>query len=243
MVLGDIQAGVIPFAFPGIPHIRCAFTTRATGNLSLYRATLGEEDRAETLAARRALQHVLGVEDWTEVQQVHGDEFLINPEPTPWDQNPVLEADGHATNKKRHALWVKTADCQPILLGHPSGPVAAVHAGWRGNVLQFPESAVSAFCAAYSLDPAEVVAVRGPSLGYAEFVNFNSEWPIAFAPWFNQETSRMDLWSLTRRQLCQAGLKPGNVYSLDLCTYSLNSLFFSHRKGDTGRQGAFIWSV
>ncbi|MDL2209437.1 polyphenol oxidase family protein [Desulfovibrio sp. OttesenSCG-928-O18] len=241
MALSYAGAGIIPFAFPGLPGIRCAFTTRKTGNLSLYRVSQGDENREETLAARRALAAALGFGEWSELKQVHGDTLIINPRSTSLDEEPALEADGQATDAANLALCVKTADCQPILLAHPKGCVAAVHAGWRGNVLQFPESAVASFCSAYSLDPANVRAVRGPSLGYAEFVNFSREWPPAFAPWYDEKTRCMDLWSLTRRQLERAGLKPGNIYSLDLCTYSLNDLFFSHRKGDTGRQAGIIW--
>lgn len=230
--------GIIPFAFPGLPGIRCVFTTRAAGNLSLYRG-----DREKTLAARRALAAALGFAAWSETHQIHGDTVIINPAPTSLEDAPALAADGQATDEADHALCVKTADCQPILLAHPRGCVAAVHAGWRGNVLQFPGSAVAAFCAAYSLDPAEVRAVRGPSLGYAEFVNFSREWPDSFAPWYDRHTRRVDLWSLTRCQLTQAGLAPGNIYSLDMCTYSLNSTFFSHRKGDAGRQAGIIWKT
>lgn len=241
MDMNGAQHGAFPFVFPGIPGIRCVFTTRETGNLSLYRATLGDEDREKTLAARRGLFAALGVAHWTEVQQVHGDVFLKNPAPTPCEAEPVMEADGQATDAPNHALWVKTADCQPILLAHPKGCIAALHVGWRGNALGFPESAVAAFCTAYGLDPGDVRAVRGPSLGYAEFINFSREWPAAFAPWYDRESRRMDLWALTRDQLCRAGLRPGNIYGIDLCTYSLNAMFFSHRRGDTGRQAGVIW--
>lgn len=241
MAVAVPDAGFIPFAFPDLPAVRCVFTTRFAGSLSLTN-TRGEE-RDAAIAARRALTGTLGVDAWSEVKQVHEDAFIFSPQETPVDEEPAIEADGHATGRKNHALMVKTADCQPILLAHPKGYVAAIHAGWRGNVLRFPESAVARFCLEYGLNPAEVRAVRGPSLGYAEFVNFHNEWPRAFEPWYDQETRCMDLWALTWRQLCEAGVKARNIYSLDLCTLSLNALFFSHRKKDTGRQAALIWSV
>lgn len=229
----------IPFAFPSLPFIRCVFTTRFAGNLSLH----GREgaEREETIAARTALFAELGVATWAEVHQVHGDTFIRDAGPTPVDQAPHQEADGLATSRKRHALCVKLADCQGILLAHPAGHVAAIHVGWRGNVLCFIQTAVAAFCEEYGLDPAAVCAVRGPSLGYAQFVNFDREWPVRFTPWYDRTSHRMDLWSLTRHQLCEAGLMPGNIFSLDCCTYSLNALFFSHRRGDAGRQMGLIW--
>lgn len=242
MVVTCLTGAIIPFVFPGLPRIRCAFTTRHAGNLSLYRAGTGDEDRDETLAARETLAEALKIRSWTELRQVHGDTFVINPNPTPLDKEGSIEADGHATDRKNHALCVKTADCQPILLAHPDGYVAAVHVGWRGNLIQFPQSAVADFCSAYSLDPGDVRAVRGPSLGHAEFVNFHREWPPTFAPWYDQATRCMDLWALTRRQLAAAGIRANHIYGLDLCTLTLNRTFFSHRKGDTGRQMGIIWT-
>lgn len=239
MVVTGHDAVFIPFAFPGLPDVRCVFTTRLAGTLSLSGKT-GEE-RGAVIAARRSLCGELGLDAWSEVRQVHGDTLVLNPDIAPVDAEPGVEADGLATDRRNHALAVKTADCQPILLAHPAGPVAAVHAGWRGNSLRFPESAVATFCREYRLDPVDVHAVRGPSLGYAEFLNFAHEWPTDFAPWYDRETRCMDLWSLTRRQLGDAGLRAKNIHSLDLCTYSCNALFFSHRRKDSGRQMALVW--
>ena len=231
----------IPFAFPGMPRVRCMFTTKRMGTLSL--TGLEGEERRRVASVRRSLLEALGAAKWTELKQVHGDTFCSNAEPTATDEAPALEADGAGTDEPGHALCIKTADCQPVLFAHPKGCIGGAHVGWRGNVLRFPQTAVAEFCSFYGLDPAEVHAVRGPSLGYAEFVNFSREWPASYAPWYDQATRRMDLWSLTRRQLSEAGLKAGNIHSLDLCTYSLNQDFFSHRRGDTGRQMGIIWMV
>ncbi len=234
----DTDTAYIPFAFPSLPGVRCAFTTRFAGDLALHGREGAEREAA--IAARASLFARLGVDTWSEVRQVHGDGFAANAEPTRVDQEPPIAADGQATNRKRHALCIKTADCQGILLAHPAG-LAAIHVGWRGNVLGFIRTAVAAFCLEYGLDAAAVCAVRGPSLGYAEFVNFNREWPPAFAPWYDPARRSVDLWSLTRHQLIEAGLVPRNIFSVDLCTYSLNSLFFSHRRKDAGRQMALVW--
>ena len=228
----------IPFAFPSIPNVRCVFTTRACGSLAL--PATGEE-RVAALVAREYLRGSLGIAEWTELKQVHGNTFLLNPQTTSVAEDGLPEADGQATARKNHALCIKVADCQPILLAHPGGYIAAIHAGWRGNALRFIQSAVGAFCREYGLDPADVCAVRGPSLGYAEFVNFAREWPEAFSPWYDAATRCMDLWALTRHQLGEAGLNSRNIYSLDLCTHSLNGLFFSHRRKDFGRQMGLIW--
>lgn len=234
---------IIPFAFPGVPGVRCAFGTARTGSLSLVTSKAGaEQDAART--ARKNFLRGLGLSAWLELQQVHGDLCVEAEFPSDPDLPPAIEADGHYTDKTGLGLAIKTADCQPILLTSTTGSaIAALHAGWRGNVINFPASGVQTFCQAYGLMPSEVLAVRGPSLGpgEAEFVNFGEEWGRDFLPWFDTSRQTMDLWSLTRHQMMEAGVLPQNIFSIDLCTKSLPELFFSYRRKDSGRQVSIIW--
>ena len=245
----------LPFSFPGVPGVRCAFQCRglippanaagpapdlAGGNLSLDVA----DDPGRVRARRRALAATLGVRDWVELRQVHGDAMLFDPPPADPDTASALEADGMTAASPGRALMIKTADCQPILLADASGRyIAALHAGWRGNRCNFPGSGAARFCARYNLSPRDVFAVRGPSLGpaFAEFVNFDTEWPDEFRPWFDERRRCMDLWSLTRHQLEQAGIPRENIYGLDFCTYA-NPNFYSYRRNRAcGRQASLIW--
>lgn len=232
---------VIPFSFPGVANVGCAFSTIGAGSMGLG---LQPEHDDAARHNRLRLLHTLGLERWVELKQVHGDALLADPQATDPSTLSHLAADGAATKEKGLALTIKTADCQPLLLADRRGrAVAALHVGWRGNVLKFPVTGVIRFCVIYNLDPSEVLAVRGPSLGptAAEFVNFDAEWPSEFRPWFDEQSKRMDLWELTKFQLIEAGLLPGHIFSLDLCTQSLPELFFSHRRKQAGRQTALIW--
>lgn len=253
------------FRFPGVPRVWCAFQGRAGaasapgslprvpwagGNISFNAG----DDPAATVAARGALLAALqprGLHTWAEVRQVHGDalaEEPFAPEASAlaaYRMQDSPEADGMTTATPGKGLFIKTADCQPLLLAHRSGKhIAALHVGWRGNRCDFPWSGVTRFCAAYGLDPADIFAVRGPSLGpsRAEFVNFGREWGDAFRPWFDAHSRCMDLWSLTRHQLESAGVPPRQIFGLDICT-SLNAEhYFSHRHDPaSGRQASLIW--
>jgi len=170
---------------------------------------------------------------------------VFEPNATDASADPMQEADGMATSRPGLGLLIKTADCQALLLAHASGRhVAALHVGWRGNRVDYPGKGVREFCARYGLNPAELSAVRGPSLGpaAAEFVNFTAEWGPKFLPWFDTGRQTMDLWRLTRHQLEAAGLLPERIFSLDLCTYSLPDILFSYRRDkQCGRQGSVIW--
>lgn len=247
-----VQLGFLPFAFPGVPGVGAAFTTRqggasrgpfAAGNLSF---TVGDEPGA-VLANRRSLQERLGFSAWTECHQVHGETLLFDPEPGPLDEPGTVDADGLTTARPGQALVIKTADCQPVLLAHESGKyVAGLHVGWRGNRLDLPGSGVRRFCEAYGLKPSELLAVRGPSLGpeHSRFTNFDLEFGPQFAAWFDPERRTVDLWRLTRDQLLAAGLRPERVFGLDLCTRTLAESFYSYRRERlTGRQAGIVWIV
>lgn len=234
----------LPFRFPGIDTVRCAFGGRSAGNFSLD-APEARRDPAATLARRRSLPDMLRVETVAELRQVHGVRTLFEPEPWRAESPAVTEGDGMVTRREALALAIKTADCQPLLLAHTSGRVvAAAHVGWRGNRQNYPGRIVDELCARYDLDPADLAAVRGPSLGpaAAEFTNFDSEWGDSFRPWFDASARTMNLWRLTRDQLVAAGLRPERIYSLDLCTAALADAFFSYRRDHAcGRQLSLIW--
>jgi len=197
------------------------------------------------LGNRQQLMQSLNLEKCSEVNQVHGDNFITHADPTHINNPTLIEADGLATSKPGLGLIIKTADCQPILIASMDGlHIAALHVGWRGNRIDFIGTAVRKFCESRNLSPRKLVAVRGPSLcpEKSEFINFEAEWGDRFLPWYNQETRTMDLWQLTHYQLLEAGLESSNIFSFDLCTYTREDMFFSYRRdGATGRQASIIW--
>ena len=181
---------VIPFAFPGLPQVGVAFTTVRTGNVS--HAVGG--DPAQVEASRIALKQGLGFGSWHSLRQVHGVGMAYDAPASPVGQPSGVEADGQATDKPGRALVIKTADCQPLLLAHESGRyVAGLHVGWRGNVQEFPQIGVRAFCERYGLKPGELFAVRGPSLGpgASEFTNFDMEFGDRFRDFFDPVSRRV----------------------------------------------------
>lgn len=164
----------IPFVFPGVDNVRCAFQTRwqeagdgpyAGGNISLATA----DDRQSVIGNRRELRAALGLRRMAELNQVHGDAMIFEPDAVEPDAVPRCDADGMATAQAGLGLVIKTADCQPILLAHKSGRfVAGIHAGWRGNRCDFPGSGVRRFCEHYGVEPRTARSSRsepGPGPG------------------------------------------------------------------------------
>lgn len=231
----------ILFRFPGVDNVLCAFALRQAGNISLE---VGDEP--ELVAAnRRGLLAELGLERWRELKQVHGDRTVFGPAATDLTQASQIEADGQATDERGLGLLIKTADCQPVMLADMSGRyIAALHVGWKGNRLNMPGQGVKDMCRHYGLAPEELMAVRGPSLGpkASLFTDFDQEWGLDFRAWHDPASGLVNLWTMTRDQLLAAGLKPENIFSLDLCTFSLEESFFSFRRDRLcGRQASLIW--
>lgn len=244
-----------PYQFIDIPNVACAFTSRRGGisepphdstNLSFD----VNDDEQAVQTNRRAIFDRLKLNGWCELNQIHGDIIHCDPEPTQPEIHATLDGDGLTTATPGIGLVIKTADCQPILLAHRSGKyIAGLHAGWRGNKINFPGSGVRRFCEQYALKPEDVFAVRGPSLGpdAAEFINFDKDFGPNFKSYFNPTTNTVDLWQITRDQLMDAGLPENQIFGMNLCTMGLDDTFFSYRKAcktpnrDTGRQAGIIW--
>ncbi len=211
---------IIPFSFPGLPSVGCAFGTRLRP---------AENHTLETPSLRLMLT------------QVHGTDIVFEPQ----KDNESTEADGMAASTPGQALVIRTADCQPIMAAHKSGKyILALHCGWRGNRAGFPTNGIKKFCARYDLAPEDILAVRGPSLGpaRARFHDFSEHWPESFGNYFHPGDKSMHLWNLTRDQLLAAGLPKENIFGLDLCTYSLPEWFYSYRRDrDKKRMENMIW--
>lgn len=237
---------ILSFQFCGLKNVHCLFhgknlnQTRSLGSIAFNRG----EENAKIEANRKFLFEKLAM-PVLEVHQIHSNILHFSPAPTAYGEQAAAEGDGIATNRRKYALLIKTADCQPVLFSHTKGQhIMALHVGWRANKNCFIQEAVDTFCKEYGLLAKDLCAVRGPSLGSreAEFINFSSEWGNDYAPWFDKENNTLDLWELTRHQLRQAGLKTQNIYSLDFCTKTMHSRFFSHRSdNNTGRQASIIW--
>ncbi|MGE4265325.1 MAG: polyphenol oxidase family protein [Desulfovibrio sp.] len=251
---GETPVETVAFRFPGLAGVSCLFTTRRGGqslppfdgaNLSF---DVGDEP-AHVSANRRALAASAGLGAFCELKQVHGDALHLEPVPAPLEMFATtassLEGDALATSAPGVALCIKTADCQPVLLAHETGRfVAALHVGWRGNVINLPGSAVARLCARYGCAPGELFAVRGPSLGpeQAQFLRFAEEFGEDFMPFFDRRTETVDLWRLTRSQLEAAGLEPAHIFGIDRCTRANPEDFFSYRAArETGRMMSLIW--
>jgi len=159
------------------------------------------------------------------------------------DSERRFEADAIVTDIPGKFLVIQVADCQSVLIYDPVQEVVAnVHSGWRGSINNIIGCTLKVMEKNFGCRSHDIVAGIGPSLGpcCAEFVNYKQEIPEAFWKYKN-DAHHFDFWSISRDQLCEAGVLFENVDLSRMCTKCDSNRFFSFRKeGTTGRFATLI---
>ena len=141
---------------------------------------------------------------------------------------------------------ILTADCLPILLCDETGSVvAAAHAGWRGLAAGITEATI----AGMQVPGQRLIAWLGPAIGPRHF-EVGNEVREAFMAHDRRAADAFiagaenkwlcDIYLLARQRL--EGLGLCRITSVDFCTVTDNTRFYSYRRdGVTGRMASLIW--
>ena len=77
----------------------------------------------------------------------------------------VMEGDAFITDRPGLVCYVRTADCDPILIADKKNrAVAAVHAGWKGTALNIVDETLKAMNSVYGTQPTDCVVAMGPAI-------------------------------------------------------------------------------
>jgi hypothetical protein len=239
------------------PSVTHAFLTRwsgiSEGNFSSLNFSTSVGDLATHVTRNweiLAEAFDIPVSQFLMINQVHGDRVLIADDLTQRSSlDHPISCDAVLTTKRGLALGIKTADCVPILLfDGVKGIVGAVHAGWRGTVLNIAVKTVQTMIEAFQCNPSDILTAIGPAIGsccyqvdeqvYTAFSKEASSYASAFRACNEQGKWMLDLAWVNRMHLLQSGIPENNISSTGLCTSCRTDIFFSHRaeKGTTGRQ-------
>jgi len=196
---------------------------------------------------RRVQRAFPQVQHWVRMRQVHGNEVRVV---AAQDLDARLECDALVTDCADVALCVLTADCVPLLLATaPAGPVAAVHAGWRGTVAHVATRTLEVLRQRYGVSPADVWVALGPAVGPCCYeVREDVVTALARAGLERavvaqvEDRFRVDLRAANRLCLQLAGVPPEQMITVGGCTACSRDDFFSYRRDGarTGRQLSFI---
>jgi len=187
-------------------------------------------------------------ESIADLWQVHSAAVVIADKPH--GENWASEkADAILTDNPQVSLFLRFADCVPILLFDPvHHALGVVHAGWKGTLLKAPAAAVQAMQARYGSRPSDILAGIGPSIGpchYEVGAEVVEQTRQVFSgadellPPVNGK-QHLDLWAANARGLREVGVE--QIELGRVCTACHVADFFSHRaeKGKTGRFGALL---
>jgi YfiH family protein len=204
-----------------------------------------EENLRRAFAAVGRPRHSL-FDSWL----VHGTNTLVAeaPRPLEWERPP--QADIVMTDKPDVTLFMRFADCVPLVLYDPSNrAIALAHAGWRGTLLGLATSAVEAMKANYSSKPADLLVGIGPAISMDRYEVgpdvaaevqkiFGSPSELLLTK--SNGKFNFDLVGANKTLLEKAGVR--NVELANICTATNSDDWFSHRAsgGKTGRFGALI---
>jgi len=184
-----------------------------------------------------------------DVWQVHSADVVYADVPRPLD-TPYQKADIMLTDNPQVTLFMRFADCTPILLYDPQKQgIGIVHSGWLGTVRGAVREAVEAMQERYASNPADILAAIGPAIG-PDHYEIKEDVIVQVQEAFNSDSTALlkthegnvhfDLWKANEILLKNAGVKQIEVCGL--CTACHTNDWFSHRgeKGKTGRFGALI---
>lgn len=247
----------VPGVIHGLTH-RIEGMGRADGNIGYS----GERDRADAWEMRQQWCEAIGVEParMVLVGQVHGNGVLeAQPDHAGAGAAPgsaqVGYADALMTDRAGLVLTTLHADCLPILIVDPERPaIAAVHAGWRGTVLDVAGATIRAMQERYGSDPAEILVYLGPAIGGccnevgSEVTGAWREQVRDLGPLAELAVTKpgikehFDVSRANTLLLQRAGVQPENMEVSATCTQCNTDDWFSHRGHgpSAGRQAALI---
>jgi polyphenol oxidase len=218
---------------------------------SLNLGGLNGDNKSNVIENRKRIFNTveLPVESIYDVWQVHGTNIICAEAPRPLD-TPHLKADVILTNTPGVTLFMRFADCVPILLYDPVRHVIGmVHAGWIGTVQKLVKLAIMCMSEEYSSFPEDIQAVIGPSIGPDHYqIGADVEkkvidsFCLASDDLFIRKDGLLflDLWKANTYSLQEVGVR--NIHVSGICTACHMNDWYSHRgeHGHTGRFGALI---
>lgn len=188
-------------------------------------------------------------ESMFDVWQVHSADAVCARAPRPSGES-YRQADIILTDQEEVTLFMRFADCVPLLLHDPRlGVIGVAHAGWMGTLRDVATSSINAMRKNYGSDPADIIVGVGPSIG-PDHYEIGADVILQVMQKFGEDSERVlkshsgkihfNLWEANRMLLERAGVQ--HIELSGICTACNTNDWYSHRaeKGRTGRFGALI---
>lgn len=162
------------------------------------------------------------------------------------------DTDALITNKPGICIFIRTADCVPILLYDPvKKALAAIHSGWKSTIQKISKHTIEVMQKEFGTNPKALIAGIGPSIG-PEVYEVGPEVAEVFQEQFemnhivstieNSDKYLLNLWEVNKNILLESGIPENQIEVAEMCTYSNPELFYSARRDGvkTGRLASGI---
>jgi YfiH family protein len=194
---------------------------------------------SEALDNRRNFLSSLGIDyrDLICARQIHGNIIKYVTEDDKGSGanaygGSIPDVDGFITDKKNVPIAVFTADCLSVFIYDPKTPsIGMVHSGWRSSKENIVSKAIKLMQERFNIEPKNLHAGFGSSIRgccYEVSKDFKDYFPQALVE--KDGKLYLDLASINKEQLMNAGLKEENIFPPQVCTFCHNDEFFSYRK-------------
>ncbi len=173
---------------------------------------------------------------WATANQVHGHKvLLIGPENIP-SHGIAGEADALLARHPGIGLWIRTADCLPLVIVQKGGPwFGIVHAGWRGLEREVICKTVQVL-QAQGVSPSALTVQIGPHID-GRCYQVGSELCQRFAsiPSAIISDAYLNMQAVACAQLVRMGVALKNIHSVHRCTLCDPQLASFRRNRTTAR--------
>ncbi|MBE5978265.1 MAG: peptidoglycan editing factor PgeF [Paenibacillaceae bacterium] len=164
------------------------------------------------------------------------------------------DIDGLITNVPGITLVTFFADCVPLYFLDPvHKAIGLSHSGWRGTVSRMGAVTIDKMKEAYGTRADDLLVCIGPSI-CGDCYEVGEEVALEFKKAFANENWNqilrkkdngkfmLDLWKANEILLKEAGVKPENIQTTDICTHCNSDYLFSHRTcgNERGNLAAFL---
>jgi len=149
-----------------------------------------------------------------------------------------LVGDGIFTDDVNIIIYVKTADCLPIILYHPGRRVLAIlHAGWRGTLLKITKKFFLRMKNDLKMEVSDWIVAFGPCIGRKDYevgpeIYDLFKFEELTGVHVNKSRYFLDLKEANINEMRKTGVSA--FYDFPEETYSSDNLY-SYRKGDKER--------
>lgn len=176
------------------------------------------------------------------LDQEHGDVIVAAESPWLLEDYSFAAGDAMITDVPGNCLVIRTADCAPVFLVDAGNrAVAAVHSGWKSTQKNIVSKTIARMKEKYGTVPSELKAFILPLIG-AEHYEVGEDVASLFPGFVEEREGKryLDLRAAVNDQLRNEGIARNSIFAAWQDTWTMNQDFFSHRKGDAGRNLNFI---